>query len=181
MAASPTAPSGTSPGGLVGAIILPIAAIVLFLAIWFALPQDNHYLALATIGSVSLLFAIVSYLGRAFVRAGGVLQSLSWGFAGLGFALIVGSLVVGSSVLGTVLALLYLFVVVILVGAWAFLVVWRRGSLAATQRVETRREAWRESAPRSAFEYTTARPNTPPPSPPAGEGSPPAPPPGVSR
>jgi O-antigen/teichoic acid export membrane protein len=181
MAASATAASRTSAGSIVGAVILPVAALLISLAIWFAFPQDNHYFALSTIGSVSLIFALVSYFGRAFTQAGAALQSLSWGFAGLGFALIVGSLLLGGSYLGIVLELVYLFIVVILIGAWAFLVVWRRGSLQAVQKTEAHRESWRASTPASAFDYTTARPNLPPTAPPPAEGNAPSPPPGASR
>lgn len=181
MTSSPLPPRGTSAGGAIGAIILAVAALILFLAIYFALPQDHHYLALSTIGSVSLVFALFSYFGRAFVQAGALLQNMSWGFAGLGFALIVGALLLGGSYIGIVLELVYLFFVVILVGAWAFLVAWRRGTQQASQRLEAHRETWRASTPTSAFDYTTARPNTPAPA--AGETNqnPPAPPPGVVR
>ncbi len=181
MTASPLPPRGTSAGGIIGAIILAVAALILFLAIYFALPQDNHYLALSTIGSVSLVFALVSYFGRAFTLAGALLQNMSWGFAGLGFALIVGSLLLGGSFIGLVLELVYLFFTVILIGAWAFLVVWRRGTQQTSQRLEAHRQGWRASTPASAFDYTTARPNTPAPAPVEPNQNPPAPPPGVVR
>jgi hypothetical protein len=172
------APTG---GATVVTIVILAASVLLFVAIWFALPQYSHYLALATIGIVSLFFALITSVGRAFTRAGGTLKSLSWGYAGLGFALLVGSLVLAgsASIIGVVLELTLLVIVVVLIGIVAGLAAWGAGSARTAQQREMRREAWRASNPRSAFDYTTARPNIPA-TPPPDETAPTAPP-GASR
>ncbi len=176
-------PRGTSSGAIVATIAVAAASVLLFIAIWFALPQDSHYLALATIGIVSLIFALVSTLGRAFTRAGDALKALAWGYAGLGFALLIGSLVLAGSmsIIGIVIELVGLVIVVVLIGIVAGLAVWGAGSARMTQQREMRREAWRASQPRSAFDYTTARPNVPSSPAPAPDESSPTAPPGASR
>jgi MFS family permease len=183
MSTSGTPTIRTTPGAIVATIALAAASVLVFIAIWFVLPQYSHYLALATIGMVSLVFALVTTVGRAFTRAGSALKALSWGYAGLGFALLVGSLILAGmmSIIGIVLELTGLIIVVILIGLVAGLAAWGAGSARVAQQREMRREAWRESNPHSAFDYTTARPNVPgAPSPPPAE-SPPAAPPGASQ
>jgi hypothetical protein len=180
MSTQGTPTRGTSGGAIVATIAIAAASVLLFIAIWFALPQYSHYLALATIGMISLVFALVTTIGRAFTRAGSALKALSWGYAGLGFALLVGSLVLAGSmsIIGIVLELTGLIIVVVLMGIVVGLAAWGAGSAQMAQRREMRREAWRASTPRSAFDYTTARPNVP--AAPAEDPSP-APPPGASR
>ncbi len=180
MSAPGTPTSGTSTGGIVASIALAAASVLLFVLIWYALPQYSHYLALATIGIVSLVFALITSVGRAFTRAASALKALSWGYAGLGFALLVGSLVLAGSmsIIGVVLELTGLVIVVVLIGIVAGLAAWGAGSARMAQQRELRREAWRASTPRSAFDYTTARPNVPA-SPPEESSS--AAPPGASR
>lgn len=182
MAAPVNPTTGTSRGAIVASLTLLAASVLLFLAIWFALPtQASHYMALLWIGILSLIFATVSYFGRAFTRAADALQLMSWGYAGFGFALLIGSLVLGAPVIGTVTELVGLAVVVVLIGIVGGLTVWRSGSARTTQAREERREQWRASTPRSAFDYTTARPNVPPSGAPPAEGSPPTAPPGASQ
>lgn len=181
---APTNPSTqTSAGAVVAVLAIAAASILLFLAIYLAVPQDSHYLALAIIGILSLVFALGSTIGRAFTRADSALKALSWGYAGLGFALLVGSLVLAGSmsIIGLVVELVGLTIVVVLIGIVAGLAVWGAGSAAMTRRREMARETWRASNPRSAFDYTTARPNVPPTPAGAGEESPPAAPPGASE
>jgi O-antigen/teichoic acid export membrane protein len=166
-------------------VVILAASILLFVAIWFALPQYSHYLALATIGIVSLIFALVTSLGRAFTRDGGSFKSLSWGYAGLGFALLVGSVVLAgsASILGVVLELTLLVIVVVVIGIVAGLAAWGSGSARMAQQREMQREAWRASTPPSAFDYTTARPNIPgaPATAPTSDDSTPATPPGARQ
>jgi len=180
MSAPATTSSGTSAGAIVAAVVALAGSALLFLLIWFAIPND-HNLALGTIGIVSLVFALVCTFSRAFTRAGGALQTLSWGYAGLGFVLLIGSLVLAGPAIGIVWELAGLIVVLVLMGITGALAVWGAGSMRMTQQREARREAWRETTPRSAFDYTTARPNVPAANPPPPEGNPPTPPPGVSR
>ena len=177
-------PAATPTGGAaVVTIVILVASVLIFVAIWFALPQYSHYLALATIGIVSLVFALLTSVGRAFTRASGGLKSVSWGYAGLGFALLIGSLVLAgaASIIGAVLELVFLVIVVILIGIVAGLAAWGSGSARMAQQREMRREAWRASTPRSAFDYTTARPNIPATPAPAADESSSNPPPGASR
>jgi hypothetical protein len=181
---TPAAPArGTSSGAIVAALALAAASVLIFVAIWFALPQDSHYLALFTIGIISLVFALASTIGRAFTRAGSALKALSWGYAGLGFALLVGSLVLAGSmsIINIVLELVGLVIVVVLLAITVGLAVWGAGSARMTQQREMQREAWRASNPRSAFDYTTARPNVPSTAGNAPDESPPAAPPGASQ
>jgi hypothetical protein len=173
----------TSTGAIVATLAVAAASVLLFVLIWFAVPQYSHYLALAEIGILSLVFALVTSIGRAFTRAGSALKTLSWGYSGLGFALLIGSLVLAGSmsIIGIVLELVGLVIVVVLIGIVAFLGVWGAGSARMTQQREMHREAWRASNPRSAFDYTTARPNVPVSPTPGTEESPPAAPPGASQ
>jgi MFS family permease len=183
MATSGTPTARTSSGAIVATIALAAASVLLFVLIWFAVIGYHHDLALATIGIVSLVFALVSTIGRAFTRGGNALRSLSWGYAGLGFALLIGSLVLAGSMslISVVLELTGLVIVVALLGIVAGLAVWGAGSARMTQQREMRREAWQASNPRSAFDYTTARPNVPSSSGTAAEETPPAAPPGASQ
>jgi hypothetical protein len=185
MSSSGTAPPPPTGGANVVTFVIVVASVLLFVAIWFALPGYMHYEALATIGIVSLIFALVTSLGRAFTRGGATLKPLSWGYAGLGFALLVGSLVLAgsASIINVVLELVLLVIVVILIGIVAGLAAWGSGSARMAQQREMHREAWRASTPRSAFDYTTARPNVPgnPASPPSTDESSPTAPPGASQ
>lgn len=182
MSAPAPSPARVSTGAIVASIAIVAASALLFIALWLALPSTTgHYLGLATIGIVSLVFALVCFFGRAFTRAGSVLQALSWGYAGFGFVLLIGSLIVGAPTIGVVLEFIGLFLIAVMIGAVAVLAVWRRNADQMTQAREARREAWRASTPRSAFDYTTARPNVPASSPGSSDGSPPAAPPGASQ
>ncbi|MCI4349681.1 MAG: hypothetical protein L3J93_05645, partial [Thermoplasmata archaeon] len=90
MTASTAPPGRFSAGVLIVGVFLAIS-VLLFLAIWFAVPQYNHYLSLTIIGFLSLVFAVVCYFGQAITTTGGALRALSWGYLGLGFALLIGS------------------------------------------------------------------------------------------
>jgi hypothetical protein len=173
--------SGTSLGAIVAVATLAAASALLFLLIWFVLPGDNHYLALATIGILSLLFALGSTIGRAFTRGDYALKALAWGYVGLGFALLIGSLILAGSMsfIGLLFEIVGLLLVVLLMGIVAGLAVWGAGSLVSTQRREMRRESWRAATPASAFDYTTARPSIPPSNPGPVETGPATPPPEV--
>lgn len=183
MASSGTSARGTSLGAIVAVVTLAAASALLFLLIWFVLPEDDHYLALATIGILSLFFALGTTVGRAFSHADLALKMLSWGYVGLGFALLIGSLVIAGSMsfIGLVFELVGLVLVVVLMGIVAGLAVWGSGSARATQRREMQRQAWKASTPASAFDYTTARPSIPSPSAGPTDADAPMPPPGVRQ
>ncbi|MCI4352807.1 MAG: hypothetical protein L3K14_05395 [Thermoplasmata archaeon] len=179
MIAPTTTPTKFAAGALVVVGIFLAVSVLLFLAIWFAVPWYNHYLALTIIGLLSLVFAVVSYFGQAITSAGGAFQALSWGYLGLGFALLIGSILLLGPTIGLVLELVGLLLLVVLIGLAGAFAVWRRAAVQSGQQREARRDAWRASNPRSAFDYTTARPSVPSSgsTPPADKSS--TPPPGV--
>jgi MFS family permease len=155
-------------GWLLTALFL-IAAILLFGAIYFALPQNQHFSGLLTIGVLSLVFSIGSYLAESFSREPTAQRSLAWGFFGMGFAVLFltiglgptyGTLSLAGQVIGLLLLVVALAVAVGLIG-------WRRQAVRSTEGQLAARRAWRpESAP-SALNYAAATsptvPRTPPP------------------
>jgi hypothetical protein len=175
--------SGTTLGAIVAVITLAAASALLFLLIWFVEPGDDHFIALATIGILSLFFALGSTIGRAFTRGDYALKALAWGYVGLGFALLIGSLVLAGSMsfIGLLFEIVGLLLVVLLMGIVAALAVWGAGSVVATQRREMRREAWKATTPASAFDYTTARPSIPSSAPGPTDVDSSTPPPGVHQ
>lgn len=177
---APTAPPGRfSAGAFVVVGIFLAVSVLLFLLIWVVLPQYNHDLALLVIGFLSLTLAVVCYFGQAITTGGGALSALSWGYLGLGFALLIGSVLLLGPTIGLVLELVGLLLVVILLGIAGAFAVWRHMAVQSGQRREAHREAWRASNPRSAFDYTTARPSVPSGGSSSPEGTPPTPPPGA--
>ena len=168
-------------GGLVLTVIFLVIAAVLFAAVYLSLPGQQHYWALITIGILSLLFALGSYLLESISREPTAQRSLAWGFFGMGFAVLF--LTVGLAptygLMTTVLALYsFVFLLVILVIAVA-LIAWRGRAVRATENQQVARAAWRNEPAPSAFSYATANapsvpttappptsPNPPPPSPP---------------
>ena len=168
-------------GGLVLTVIFLVIAAVLFAAVYLSLPGQQHYWALITIGILSLLFALGSYLLESISREPTAQRSLAWGFFGMGFAVLF--LTVGLAptygLMTTVLALYsFVFLLVILVIAVA-LIAWRGRAVRATQYQQVARAAWRNEPAPSAFSSATANapsvpttappptsPNPPPPSPP---------------
>lgn len=170
----------TTPGGwgawILAALFLAIAALI-FGAIYFTLPQSNHYYALVAIGIVALFFALGSYLAEAASRSPTIQRALAWGFFGMGFAVLIVTVALGPTygVLGTVTALVGLAIVLAALFISVGLMMWRVRAVARTQAREAPREAWRQEPTPSALTYSTATsPSVPvvtPPPPPANPPS----------
>ncbi|MCI4325623.1 MAG: hypothetical protein L3K00_07070 [Thermoplasmata archaeon] len=156
-ASSPNPPRSAALGGAIVAVLAIVGAL-LFLAIYLVLPGNGHFYALVTIGILSLVFALGSYLAQGIAPDPMMPRALAWGFAGLGYALLVGSVLVNPTSVLTfiaqivVLIVILLFLVVTLVGAY-----WRYRTVAVEQVRLERREGWRASSPPSALDYTAAQ------------------------
>ncbi len=165
-------------GAVLTALFL-VLAVLIFAALYFALPAQSHFYALIAIGIVSLLFALGSYLAEAASKQPTAQRSLAWGFFGMGFAVLL--LTVGLSttygILGITAALVGLILIVVVLFVTVLLIAWRGRAVRATENQQVARAAWRaESAP-SAFSYATANspsvPQTVPAPPTGGPASPP--------
>jgi len=160
-----------------------LLAVVVFLLLFYAFPQDQHYTALLLIGIVSLIFALGCYLAESFSRSPSYQRSLAWGFFGMGFAVLFLTVglgpyyISGITVVEQLVGLLVLIVVLIVSVA---LIAWRDRAVRATENQQVPRAAWRNEPPPSAFSYAAANspsipkatqiPSNPPASPP---GTPP--------
>lgn len=164
--------------GPVVAAILAVAAVIVFVGVYFLLPQNGHYLGLVIIGILALVFAAVAYLSQSLSRAGATPQrTTAWGFYAFGFALLLVTfalpapaynLALSWQVTGLVLTLVALAGSIAGIG-------WRSRSLASEAPREAARAEWRARAPVSAFDYATAHaPDAPTTSPPPSPPSPPA-------
>ncbi|HEV8049181.1 MAG TPA: hypothetical protein VGP88_01150, partial [Thermoplasmata archaeon] len=151
--------------------IFVVVAALLFLAVFLVLPGNQHFYALITIGILSLVFALGAYLAQAAVPDGLIARSLSWGFAGLGFFLLLGTVVTNPAstlgVLGQILAIVIvlLFLAAALAGAY-----WRSWTVASTKARVEQRAVFQSQPPRSALDYSAAQHDrevtqAPPPSP----------------
>jgi thiol:disulfide interchange protein len=143
-------------GAIVG--VLAIVGALLFAAIYLVLPQNGHFYALVTIGILSLVFALASYLAQAVAPDPLMPRALAWGFAGLGYALLLGSVLLNpTSVLNFItqivlLIVILLFVLVTLIGGY-----WRYRTVAVDQVRIARRDGWKASSPPSALDYQAAQ------------------------
>ncbi len=167
---------GSLSGALIGALLLVVAAL-LFVAIYYALPGYQHFFALITIGILSLVFALVAYLAESFTREPTPMRLATFGFLGMGFAVLLLTIAFApGSPLGVVAQLVALvLILLVLVGVLVF-ARWRATALGAEARREQRRQEWsaQPSVP-SAFDYAAAQKAAAPPAqaPPSG-GSPPS-------
>lgn len=163
--------------GVLTALFVAIAALI-FGAIYFALPQSNHYYALIAIGIVALFFALGSYLAEAASRQPTFQRALGWGFFGMGFTILIVSVALGPfyGILPTVTALVGLAVVLAALFITVGLMMWRVRAVARTAAREAPRGAWRSEPTPSALSYATATsPSVPlvtPPPPPADKPPP---------
>ena len=154
-----SAPGGR--GGMVGALFVgafAIIAAVLFAAIYLALPESSHFYSLVGIGILALVFALGAYLAQALTPDPAIARALSWGFAGLGFALLIGTLLLNpGAVLSTVGQLLLLVMVgLILLGTLAG-AAWRFRTVATETARQERRVGWQTNPPPSALDYKAAQ------------------------
>jgi hypothetical protein len=160
------------------ALFLVVAAL-LFYVIYIALPAQQHFGALLLIGSLALVFAIVSYLAESLSRDPAAQRSLAWAFMAMGFATLFLSVGLGNyygveSVGNMLIGLIVLVLLLIIAIAG---IAWRMRTVAAETPRQAARAAWQAQAPVSALSYTTANsptvPSTaPPPSSPGGPAPP---------
>jgi hypothetical protein len=154
---SPPPPRSAALGGAIVAVLAIVGAL-LFSTIYLILPGNGHFYGLVTIGILSLVFALGAYLAQAIAPDPMMPRALAWGFAGLGFALLIGSVLVNpTNVLNfvaqvVVLIVVLLFLVVTLVGAY-----WRYRAVAVEHVRLERREGWKASSPPSALDYAAAQ------------------------
>jgi hypothetical protein len=156
--------------------LLLVAAALLFVGIYLALPAGQHFDALLWIGALALVFALASYLLGSVSRDPAAQRSVAYGFMGMGFATLFLTVGLGptygvESQLGEIEGLIVLLLLVVVAVAG---IAWRARSRVQDQAREAEQAAWRDqaSAP-SAFSYAAANgPNVPaqvqPPSPPGG-------------
>ncbi|MGI0054016.1 MAG: hypothetical protein ACREC5_00945 [Thermoplasmata archaeon] len=175
MSAPPNAARRIS--GAVFIVVMLAIAAVLFYLLWVLESPSSTFYALVGIGVLALVFGAVAYILEALVARPELGQAVSWGFLGMGFAVLFatagfypdGSVFFVPTRLGLILGTLAALAVVIL-GFY-----WRSGQIPAEEARIAERRPWQSRPAVSAFEYPTARPSeaAPPPSPP-----PPASPPG---
>jgi hypothetical protein len=157
MSNAPSPPHSPMIGGAIVGVFALIAALV-FAGVYVGLPENGHFYALVTIGILALVFALGAYLAQAVAPDPLVPRALSWGFAGLGFALLFGTILLdptgllGFSAQVVVLVVLLLFLLVALFGGY-----WRYRSVAIDRARLAHREGWNASTPRSALDYAAAQ------------------------
>ena len=162
-------------GAMFGGLLLLVAAL-LFVGIYVALPQNDHFFALITIGILSLLFAVGGYFGQAVTRDPGMVRLTTYGFLGMGFAVLLLTIALApGNPLTLLLQIVGLVLVLILLAGVAALAYWRAGTLGREAQRQERRQEWASSPPPSALTYAAAQraPTPPPQAGPAG-GTPPA-------
>ncbi|HLM71025.1 MAG TPA: hypothetical protein VK423_06565 [Thermoplasmata archaeon] len=145
-------------GMLLTALFLAIAVMV-FVGLYLAFPQDQHYNALVLIGVISLILAVVSYLAESFSREPTAQRSLAWGFFGMGFSVLFLTVGLGPYYVSSITAadqLFGLIILAVLLAVSVALIVWRVRAVRATRNQMVSRGSWqREPAP-SAFSYGAA-------------------------
>jgi MFS family permease len=167
-------------GALLTALFL-ILAIVVFLLFYYAFPTNQHYTALLLIGSVSLVFALGSYLMESFSRDPTYQRSLAWGFFGMGFAVLFLTVGLGPyyiSSITTIDQLIGLAILLVVLIVTVVLIAWRIRAVRATENQQVPRAAWRNEPAPSAFSYAAANsPSVPTTAPPPDANPPPSSPP----
>ena len=176
MQAAPRPPVAGWGAWVLAALFLIIAGLI-FAAIFYTLPFQNHYFALMAIGILALLFSLGSYLAEAASREPTIQRSLAWGFFGMGFAVLIVTIALGPmyGVLTMVGALVGLAVTLAVLFIAVGLMMWRIRAVARTAARETPRQSWRNEPSPSALSYSTATsPSVPAVTPPPpGDGTPP--------
>lgn len=149
-------------------------AILTFVVAWLALPGQNHYAALLLIGALALVYAIVSYFARALTSDPTPLRAASWGFYGLGAAVLLLAITAdappGTSIVVQLVGVIVVLIVLFVGFAGA---AWRGRATASDRDRAQKQEAWRQQPAASAFSYSTATP--PAVGPPPGAATPPPP------
>jgi MFS family permease len=178
MASMPAAPRPTPAGWgawVLAALFLVIAGLV-FTAIYYTIPQFNHYYALIAIGILALFLALGSYFAEGASREPTIQRSLAWGFFGMGFAILIVSIALGPmyGVFGLVTSLVGLAITLAVLFIAVGLMMWRIRAVARTAAREAPREAWRKEPTPSALSYSMATsPSVPAVTPPPPQNPPP--------
>jgi len=136
---------GAAYPGLAVAGLLLVAAALLFLVLYLALPAHDHFGALVAIGILALVFGLASYLARALSVDPAPARLACYGFLGMGFAVLL--LTIGLNVgnqLSLIGQLAVLVVLVLLIAGVAAFAGWRSTRLGAESR---RREHPAEGGP----------------------------------
>jgi hypothetical protein len=170
--------------GRYSAIVLTVVflalAVLIFVALYFTLPDNEHYGALLLIGVLSLVFALCSYLAEAFSRDPAAQRSLAWGFFGMGFTVLYLTVILGpfyiNGILTPIEQLTTVIVLTVVLAVSIVGVVWRMRAVRATENEMVSRAAWRNEPAPSALSYgaanspsvpkVTAPPPSAPPAPP---------------
>jgi hypothetical protein len=157
MTNSPSTPRSPVLGAAIVAVFGVVAAL-LFAGVFLSLPGNQHFYALIAIGILSLVFSLGAYLAQAFAPDPLMPRALSWGFAGLGFALLVGTILTNpATTLGFLTQLFALIVVLLFLGVTLLGAYWRSRTVASAQARLEKREVWKAQAPRSALDYSAAQ------------------------
>ena len=175
------APTRAQWGGAALTILFVIGAALLFIILYVAFPQSQHFWGLIWIGIVALILALASYLAESASRDPTYQRSLAWGFFGMGFAVLFLTIGLAPSY-GISLGIwqyIGLLLVLLALGVAVGGMIWRTRAVGRTSDRQVVREEWRERPAPSAFSYAAANspsvPATAPP--PAGPSSPPTSPP----
>jgi hypothetical protein len=173
--------AATVSAAALGILLLAIAVLA-FVGIYLALPGQGHFYALVWIGILALIMAAASYVGSSLTRDPSAVRLATFGFLGMGFAILLLTIAVGpdnpllpsgqSTSIGQIAWLIVLLV--LLVGV-VFGARWRANEMGRQNRRSEQRTEWGQSTPKSAFEYAAAQTTSAPPaaSPPAPTSSPP--------
>ncbi|HEV2449412.1 MAG TPA: hypothetical protein VGU43_03255 [Thermoplasmata archaeon] len=150
-------------------------AVLTFVIAWLAFPGQNHYGALLVIGALALVYAVLSYFVRAFAVDPTPLRAASWGFYGLGAAVLLLAITVdappGTGIIAQLVGVIVVLIVLFVGFAGA---AWRGRATASDRSRADRQAAWRQQPVASAFSYSTANP--PAVGPPPVAAAPPPPP-----
>jgi hypothetical protein len=170
-------PIGGKISGVLLVVVLAVIVAILLSLVYVLNPADSHVPALLEMGILSLVFALLAYFARAFTHQPRFPQSISWGFTGLGFGLLL--LTLGLAPSGTIEGLQriggFLLVLIALAVVLGFAVWGARGAASEAQR-GAERARWASQPAPNALDYPAAAPPATPPAPPA-----PAPPGGNPR
>ncbi len=153
---------------LIAAILL-VAAAILFIGVYLIFPQNAHAFALLLIGILGVALAVVAYLLESVSRQPTIQRGVAWGFYAFGFAVIFLTLGLNpSGYLNLTDQVIALVVTLVVLAGSIAAIAWRYRTVAEVAPREAERAAWRNTAPTSAFDYTTAHAPSAPTTAPAG-------------
>jgi MFS family permease len=151
---------GRYSGWLLTALFLALAVMV-FLALFFTFPANQHYSALLLIGVLCLVFAFFSYLAESLSREPTAQRSLAWGFFGMGFSVLYLTVILGpyyiSGILTPIAQLTTIIFLTVVLAVAVVGIVWRMRAVRATENEMVSRASWRNEPAPSAFSYATAK------------------------